>query len=191
MTIAVHISPPENDDWRLTAYDRGKIAGWAKRLQRERIVDSLLLMSSLVSTGNSLAEIRQAAQRHGASTVLVLQGEGQQRESWNPLALTYLTILGYYIFPGSHAESVFVLRGALLDVQTGKSLLEIETEGKDSRFAPGAWLDSHNNRRTAQKRAVRRFGKKFDAQINALVKTTPKAAPKRKTPQANLPPVLR
>ena len=178
MDVAVHLSEPDDSRFHWTARERGKMASWGRELKAKRITNQFFLMSKLVSTGNSLDEIRRAAKLHGADVVLVIKSSGELEESWNPLAIFYLTILGYYIFPGSSAEAMLVANAVVLDVESGVPLFSIEAQGSKSSLSPGGWLDSQEVVRKASAKARSALGKEFTAGMYELANKLRTAAVK-------------
>jgi hypothetical protein len=180
LKVAVYLAVPGDETWNWTAYDRGVIASWGKKLKSDGVLDELLLMSSFSASGGSLSEIRQAASILDSDLVLVMQASGQINEGWNPLALFYLTLIGYYILPGSHADAVMLANGTILEVESGRSLAAFAVEGKDSTIAPGGWIDSDEVRRKARARALRAWGKKFDTSLRTIAAGLPQLTPEEK-----------
>ena len=161
MTVAVHLYGPDNNDWRWTAADRGKITSWGRELRDEGVVDGMFVMSELVSTGSSLDEIRLAAAKHGGDAVLVLKASAELDSGLNPLSVFYLTLVGYFIVPGSGADALMMANGVVLDVDSGQAFMSIAAEGEGSTFAPGGFLNENKAMDRAKSKTLGRLRSQF------------------------------
>jgi len=75
----------------------------------------------VVSTA-SVEEIRALAARYGADRVLMINERYSRDSSINVLALTYLSIIGMYFFPGKFNARNLTLEGQLLNPETGETV---------------------------------------------------------------------
>ncbi len=161
MTVAVHLFGPDGVGWRWTSGDRGTITSWGRELRKDGIVDTMFVMSELVSTGSSLDEIRLAAARHGADAVFVLKASAELDSGLNPFSLFYLTLIGYYIFPGSGADALMMANGVVLNVDSGQAYMSISAEGEGSTFAPGGFLDENKAMDRAKQETLKKLRPQF------------------------------
>lgn len=177
--IAVYLQAATKEENRLTwtPEDRELIHGWQSALRRAGIASELFLMSDIVvdevnsasnprarretagsSLGSSIAKLRLAAAKHGASTLLVLRGSRALDEYFNPLAALYITVVGYFIVPGSHVDATVSLDGALFDVANEYLYLSLDAQGKGESFGPGAILKGDRATADAKREALGLFG---------------------------------
>ena len=166
--IAIYLQAATNEANRLTwtPEDKELIHGWESALRRMGIASELFLMSDIVidevnrvnNHGASIAKLRLAAAKHGASTLLVLRGSRSLDEYFNPLAALYLTVVGYFIVPGSHVDATVSLDGALFDVANEYLYLSLDAQGKGESFGPGAILKGDRATSDAKKEALTLFG---------------------------------
>lgn len=173
--IAVYLQPVAAENRRLSwsPEDKEQIADWEARLRRAGIASDLFLMSEIVvddvtnstseealkqSQAMSIPRLRLAAAKHGASALLVIRGSRVLDEYFNPLAALYLTIVGYFIVPGSHADATVTLDGALFDVANEYLYVSLDAEGKGESFGPGAILEGDRATADAKREALTLFG---------------------------------
>jgi hypothetical protein len=82
--------------------------------------------------------------------------------------LLYLTVVGYYIIPGSHLDALMMMRGAMWDVGNEYLYLAVEAEGEDDNFAPGAYLSNKEALETAKQHALDDLGKELVERMTGL-----------------------
>lgn len=171
--IAVFLQPAAEDSTRLTwsAEDKKLVSGWEATLRRKGIASELFLMSDIVVdgiSGTSIPKLRLAAAKHGASALLIVRGSRTLDEYYNPLAALYLTVVGYFIIPGSHADANVSLDGALFDVANEYLYLSLEAEGRGESFGPGAILKGDRATADAKEEALLLFGEALLDRIERL-----------------------
>ncbi len=186
-TLAVHLFEPYDAYFNWTAADSGEIVGWKSALEHPELFDSMFVMSGVFSTGNSLAEIRYAAAQHGANTVLTINAGGDVSNGYNPLALFYITILGYFIFPGSSGSALFNANGVVLDVATGQVLARLSTQTTGFTIAPGFFYNPRSAIAEAKRDGIRKLKHQFVEQINRLPYTGNGAADSAAEPPVSRP----
>lgn len=144
LKIAVYLYPEPlaeggSRSWSWKGRDRDALLAATKRLERDRVVADMFVLSDLVVPGRDLKTLRLAAAQHGADALLLVTGSGDTDAYNNPLSLLYLTVIGYWLVPGTHRDALFLTRGAMWDVRTGYLYLTIETEAKARTLRPGAF----------------------------------------------------
>lgn len=170
--IAVYLDGER--DWRWTVKDKEVVSSWAKPLRNSGMVADIFVISEMVASSAgakqqaSLEAVRLAAAKYGADAVLYIKGLGEIDDYSNPLSLLYLTIVGYYIFPGSHADALFLIQGALWDVGNEYLYATVEAEGEASRFGPGAFVDDKEVLTKARSNALASFGEEFIERVDGL-----------------------
>ena len=81
-------------------------------------------------------ELRLAAAKCGADVLFVIHGAAQTDSYKNAAAVFNLTVVGGYIVPGSHRDSLFMMEGCLLDVDNGYIYTGVQTEGVGKIIRP-------------------------------------------------------
>jgi len=119
---------------------------------------------------NDLAGIRLAAAEHGADAVLVLNGITEVDRYNNFASFLYLTVVGLWLVPGTHTDSLFVLDGAMWDVKNQYLYLSVESEGLASKTGPQMILKDKDSVVEAKKRAVQSFGSELEKRVRAVSK---------------------
>jgi hypothetical protein len=144
LKIAVYLYPEPlakggSRAWSWKGRDRDALLEATKPLERDKVVADMFVLSDLVVPGRDLKTLRLAAAQHGADALLLVTGSGDTDGYHNPLSLLYITIIGYWLVPGTHRDALFLTRGAMWDVRTGYLYLTIETEAKARTLRPGAF----------------------------------------------------
>ncbi|CUS36178.1 hypothetical protein [Candidatus Nitrospira nitrificans] len=112
--------------------------------------------------------IRLAAAEHGADAVLIVNGIADVDRYNNYSAFLYLTIVGMWLVPGTHADSLFVLDGAMWDVKNQYLYLSVESEGVASKMGPTMVLQNKKGTTEAKKLAVQSFGLELSKRLKAI-----------------------
>jgi hypothetical protein len=114
-------------EFEWTDADRESLLAWTNELQRDGFIggSSFLQLSSI--KGNTLAQLRESAIRHGVDLLLIVDGAAMvDRYNDYKGALLYWTILGAYFVDGTHSDALCLARGSLWDVRGETKLVEEE-----------------------------------------------------------------
>ena len=111
--IAVYLKPPSGGDWRWTSQDKEILNRSAKELEKEGIASSIILMSGVFAKDGDLKHLHMEAARYGADALLVIQGAQQTDSYLNPAAVLNLTVVGGFIIPASHRDTLSSSRECL------------------------------------------------------------------------------
>jgi hypothetical protein len=141
--LAIYVKPREyywhDPVWRIEDID----AAWLETLKRGGLVTEVIPIVESTVTGDSIADIRLAAARHGADAVLVLESVSDVDRYNNPLGMTYFTIVGAWLIPGTHSDALVMMSGSLWDVRNGYLYATMQTEGEASDFGPAFLLEDY------------------------------------------------
>lgn len=168
--VAVYFQP-ERGDWHWTTDDKAAMKVWADSLKAEGIATELFpLPEMLVSTtGKEHAkELRLAAAKCGADVLLVIRGAAQTDSYKNVASALNITVIGGYVVPGSHRDSLFLMEGVLLDVDNGYVYAGIQTEGVGKIVRPTFLIEDKDAIARAKAKAVAQFGDEVLKRIRAL-----------------------
>lgn len=139
-SLAVYLFDARGDfSW--SAKDKGEIIRWGSQLKREGKIRHTLIIPGLEATGSNLEETRAAARKYGANLVLAIKASGESDSGNNPFALLYLTLIGYYVFPGSSETALVRASAAIIDVKNGVVISEFNAKGEGYTWGPGGWLN--------------------------------------------------
>ena len=127
--VAVYLQPPGQGDWRWTPEDKAAMEPWAAALKREGIVSEVFPLPEMLVGKADPKELRLAAAKCGADVLLVIRGAAQTDSYKNFAAVFNLTIVGGYVVPASHKDSLFMMEGCLLDVDNGYVYTGVQAEG--------------------------------------------------------------
>lgn len=137
--------------------DREILKKFGEDLKRKGIAGDVFFVSyPLVDTIN-LKEIRLAAARYGADAVLAIRASTQVDSYVNFLSILYPTIIGCWISPGSHRDSIFYIYGSLWDVRNEYLYLTAEAEGRAGIMRPFALIEDRDAVLLAKKKALNEF----------------------------------
>ncbi len=162
MRIALYLHPEPltvggSRSWSWKARDKDALLAAAEGLRGDRLVGDMFVLSDLVVRDRDLKSLRIAAAQHGADTLLLVAGSADVDAYNNPLSLLYLTVIGYWLAPGTHRDALFLARGAMWDVRSGHLYLTIETEAEARTLRPGAFSTGEAAIDQAKQRALNDF----------------------------------
>lgn len=130
---------------------------WIKELKSSGIVNKVTFISPLTVARDDLMNIRMGAARHQVDAVLVVDSASDVDRYNNFLSVLYLTIIGLFIVPGTHADSLVLVKGALWDVRNEYLYLTVEGEGRASKIGTAVLLDDIDSLKIARKNALDDF----------------------------------
>ncbi len=155
-------------DLRWTQEDREVVHAWRKTLRDRGVVSDIVVMNDLIEEGDTLADRRLAAARYGADALLVLEVASEVDKYTNPLALLYLTIVGAYVAPGTQADALVMMQGAVYDVGNGYLYATAESEGEGDTIAPVAYVEEEDALNEAKSQALHRFGDELIERLTSM-----------------------
>lgn len=172
--LAIYVKPREyywqDSVWRIEDID----AEWVETLKRDGLVTAIIPIVESTVTGDNIADIRLAAARHGADAVLVLESVSDVDRYNNPLGITYFTIVGAWLIPGTHSDALVMMSGSLWDVRNGYLYATMQTEGEASDFGPAFLLEDYKVVAEAHRAALTAIEEEI---ANRLHNIAPKAVP--------------
>jgi hypothetical protein len=115
-----------------------------------------------------LGALRIAAARAHADGLLLYSTEAGYEYRPNPLALSYLTIVGAFLAPGSRGSALALSRAVLVDVRTGYLYDVMEGYGEQGRVAPVAFLDEEALEHAARVAALNDLAKAAAEKVRRL-----------------------
>jgi rhombotail lipoprotein len=145
-------------DWRWTAKDRQVMEGWAKELRQQGIASDVIFMSAMFMQGDTLRDLRASAAKYGADALLVIKGTAATDSWMNPAALFNLTVVGGFVVPGSHRDSLFLLEGGVVDVNNAFLYASMQAEGEGHTVAPTFIIEEKDAIERAKQQALTAFG---------------------------------
>lgn len=166
--IAVYLKPPSGSDWRWTTQDKEILNHSAKVLEKEGIASSIIPMSGMFAKDGDLKHLRMEAARYGADALLVIQGVQQTDSYLNPAAVLNLTVVGGFIIPASHRDTLFLVEGVLVDVGNGCLYASVESEGEGRIVRPTFIVEEKEAINRAKKKALEELGPELVRHIRSL-----------------------
>ena len=166
--IAVYLKPPTGSDWRWTSQDKEILSQSAKVLEKEGIASNIIPMSGMVSKDGDLKHLRMEAARYGADALLVIQGVQQTDSYLNPAAVLNLTVVGGFIIPASHRDTLFLVEGVLVEVGNGCLYASVESEGEGKIVRPTFIVDEKEAINRAKKKALEELGPELVRHLRSL-----------------------
>ena len=171
--MAVYLKSPERGDWRWTPDDRAALEKCAAALKQEGIVTEVFPLPEMLAGKGDAKELRLAAAKCGADVLLVIHGAAQTDSYKNPAAVFNLTLVGGYVVPGSHRDSLFMMEGVLLDVDNGYVYTGVQAEGVGKIIRPTFVIEDKDAIALAKTRAIGEFGDEFLRRMRTLAGTHP------------------
>ncbi|VTS02685.1 Uncharacterized protein OS=Leptonema illini DSM 21528 GN=Lepil_1997 PE=4 SV=1 [Gemmata massiliana] len=158
--IAVYLQP-DGHDWRWTPEDKAVMESWAETLRKEKIATDVFPLPEMLagkSSKSDLKDLRLAAAKCGADVLLVINGAAQTDSYKNFAAVFNLTLVGGYVIPGSHKDSLFMLEGVLLDVDNSYIYTGMQAEGVGKIVRPTFVIEDKDSIALAKTKALTQFG---------------------------------
>ncbi|MBI2809018.1 MAG: hypothetical protein HYX68_28880 [Planctomycetes bacterium] len=166
--LAIYLKPPSASDWRWTSQDKEILNASAKILQKEGIASTVIPMSGMFAKDGDLKHLRMEAARYGADALLVIQGVQQTDSYLNPAAVLNLTVVGGFVVPASHRDSLFLIEGVLVDVGNGCLYASVESEGVGKIVRPTFLVDDKDAISRAKKKALEGLGPELVRHLRSL-----------------------
>jgi hypothetical protein len=168
--VAVYLDQPAHgESWRWTAKDKELMKSWAGSLKESGVVSDVVFMSGMFAPKDvSLKELRVTAAKYGADALFVVKAAAETDSYLNPASLLYATIIGGYLIPGSHRDSLFVMQGGLVDVANGYLYATVESEGEANLIRPTFILKDKDAIDIAKKQALDSFGPELVQHVKNL-----------------------
>ncbi len=133
---------------------------WLDQLKSDGIVSEIIPINSVTVSNDDqsfLKTVRLAAARHNTDAVLIIDyNYGVDRYN-NYSAFLYLTIIGGYLVPGTHSDSLVIMNGTLWDVRNEYLYLTVEVESDAKKIGPAFILRDEDSIKLARKKALKEF----------------------------------
>jgi hypothetical protein len=110
---------------------------WRKALESTGLVRVVFISSVILSADPQFHEIRVAAARLHADTVLLYASASSRASRVNLGAFLYLTVAGLFLSPGNQNAVLTFSKGVCFDVEN--EYLEFVVEGEDERESTRPW----------------------------------------------------
>ncbi len=174
--VAVYLKPSTDRDWRWTPEDKAAMELWAATLKKEGIAADVFMLPEVLipksDNKSDLKELRLAAAKCGADVLFVVHGASQTDSYKNFAAVFNLTVVGGYVVPASHKDSLFLMEGVLLDVDNGYVYTGVQAEGVGKIMRPTFVIEEKDSVALAKTKAVAQFGDETLKRMHTLA-TTP------------------
>jgi hypothetical protein len=174
--IALYMKPGQHD-WRWTPEDKASMQQWAAALKNEGIASEVFPLPELVvnnSDGKTdVKALRIAAARCGADALFVIHGAAQTESHQNFASVFDITIIGGYVIPSSHRDSLFMIEGVLLDVDNGYIYTAVQAEGEGKIMQPSFVVEGKEAVQKAKARALKQFGDEVMSHMRVLAAAPP------------------
>lgn len=163
--IRLAVAPPDFCGHGETAGARDEVLAWGEKLKKAGVVSEFFILPEMLIRGcreggsqSYVKAVRLAAARLQADAVLLLRSVTDTQGSPNLLAVLDLTIVGMFVIPGHHAESLSVVEGVVIDNRNQFLYFAASAEGSGSTFGPLAVMERRNAEAESRRNALRAFG---------------------------------
>ena len=178
LPFRVAVAPPmdgRGDEW--TADERDEFRTLEKHLQETGIITDLVFLPRMLLAGGHRGDprsvfmsLRSAAARYRADTILLTRSTTDVDSYVNPLSATYLTIVGMWIFPGTHRDALTLMEGVLLDNRNEFLYLSTEVEGFSTVCRPYIYVEEEEVIRASRADAVRALCEELASKAGRILK---------------------
>jgi len=175
--IAVYFKPPQDRTWHWTTEDKAALDGCAAALKKEGIAADVFPLPELVINKNDskldMKDLRLAAAKCGADALFVVYGAAQTDSYKNFAMVLDLTVVGGFIVPASHRDSLFLIEGVLLDVDNGYIYTGVQAESEGKIVRPTFLIEDKDAVAKAKTKAVTQFGEDLLKRMRVLATVPP------------------
>ncbi len=161
--LGVYFSEPYFRWYRSNKWEKDeKDLIWLDQLKADGIVSEIIPITALTIQRDGdresfLKAVRLAAARHNTDAVLIIDyNYGVDRYN-NYSAFLYLTLIGGYLVPGTHSDSLVIMNAALWDVRNEYLYLTVEVEGDAQKIGPAFILKDEESIQAAKEKAFKEF----------------------------------
>jgi len=155
--VALYLTPPRDRDWRWTPEDKAQLEALATALKKEGVASDVLPLPEMLAGKGELKDLRLAAAQCGADVLFVVHGAAQTDSYKNFASVLNVTVVGGYVVPGSHRDTLFMLEGVLIDVDNGYVYGGVQAEGVGKIVRPTFVIEDRDAVALAKKAAVAQF----------------------------------
>ncbi len=166
--IAVYLKPSSSQDWRWSPSDKAVMDQWIMALKKEGIAAEVFPLPEMLTGKGETKELRMAAAQCGADALFIIHGAAQTDSYKNFAAVFNITLVGGYVVPGSHKDSLFAIEGILLDVDNGYVYTGVQTEGIGKIMGPTFVIEEKDSIAMAKSKAVTQFGEEVVKRMRLL-----------------------
>lgn len=156
------------DPWLWTGDDKNIMLSWGEKLKQDGILSEVFIVSDSAATGNDLKNIRLAAARYGADAVLVVNGVSDVDRYNNFGVITYVVLIPAFFVPGTQVDALFMMDGALWDVNNQYLYLTAEADAVSKKTAPAFLMEERHVINSAKQEALARFGEELVRRLRSL-----------------------
>lgn len=142
-SVAVFFQDPKNSSsskaaWRWTLKDKELFINKLRESVDPSVVKQVFLMSDF-DDDFDLYDVRLAASKYGADSVLVVQAVTDTMRQSTKWVSSYALILPMFFVNGNRAQSYFAINASLWDVRNEVLYLSTSAEGEWTETYPLAW----------------------------------------------------
>lgn len=155
----------KNITWR--EEDKQQILAWGEHLKQVGVISEIAIVPHIFEM-KDLKAIRLAAAQQGADAVLIIRSAAEVDRYMNFSSILYVTVVGLWIVPGSDADALVLMRGAMYDVANAYLYATVEAEGQSHTYGPSMLLEDKDAIAVAQRTALGNFGPELVKHLEAL-----------------------
>lgn len=150
--------PQEAEIWRAMAEELGK--DWGTFLPVSPLITALAAgapadrcHSQSACLAETVRNIRLGAARQHVDVVLIYEVFAESETSSNPLAVTKIALIGYFLAPSENISADGFAQAVLVDVRNGYTYGHVDTVSEDAAFTVSTDVNQWTNRREVLDRA--------------------------------------
>jgi rhombotail lipoprotein len=144
-----------------TDVDKEMLRNQLVLLREDQQLSDPFILEDVTIRGHDPGKIRQAAARHGADAVLIIEGVGAVDRYTNRWAWLYPTLIGAYLAPGTESDALFIIDGSLWDVRADRPAARQRVEGTSKLIGPVTSVEDDEALQQAKHDALDTFGKRM------------------------------
>lgn len=145
-----------------------EIRSWGERLKEAGTIRDLLIIPRMFfqdqradGRERGMTHIRNMAARFDADAVLLIASYSEVDSYVNPLSLLNITLLGLWIVPAHHRDSLTIVEGVLVGTRDAAIPIVAEGEGVGKIMRSYMYVESADAIRASRVDGLRKFGEEF------------------------------
>lgn len=142
-SIAVYFKEPnvrqEDRAWRWNLKEKEAFVKKLRETVDKEYVSNVFLMGEPIEDGRDLYDVRVAASKYGADSVLVVQAATEVQREMSRWAGSYILVAPLLFVNGNRAQAYFGMSASLWDVRSEMLYLTLNSEGEEKDTYPAFW----------------------------------------------------
>ncbi len=145
--------------------DKDKLLEIGTELKNKKVVSDVFVIPDSIVEGRDNKAIRLGAARAGADAVLIINGISDVDRYNNILGPMYILLVTAFFIPGTEADALVMVNGAMWDVRNQYLYLSAEAEATAKETRPTFFVKESRIIKTAKTEVLGALKKELEARL--------------------------